>query len=97
MRTKKNEFSLEEAISLLMQNICLRPKVSQKDIKACWEEIVGTAIAKQTQSIYISQQCLHIKISNPLWRKELQYQSKELLQHINQFAGYELIKEIKIS
>lgn len=97
MRIKKNEFSLEEAISLMMQNIHLRPKVSQKDIEACWEEIVGIAIAKQTQSLCISQQCLIVKIANPLWRKELQYQSKELLQHINQFAGYEIIKEIKIS
>lgn len=96
MRLKKNEFSLEEALNLWKEKNLTFFKVSSEDIIENWRLIVGDWIANQTLSLCINQKTLQIKVKHSLWRKELAFQSKAIIEKVNQFAQYEIINKIEV-
>ena len=57
---------------------------------------MGDPINKNTEIQKFKNGTLTIKVSNPVWRNELQLQIKEILQKIKKEEPSLLIKEIKL-
>ena len=64
-------------------------------IWGAWKEIVGEAIALQTQPRAIRNHILFIDVSHSTWMQQLQFLKPTLLGKINGFLGESLIEDIR--
>jgi predicted nucleic acid-binding Zn ribbon protein len=64
-------------------------------IWGAWEEIVGDAVAAQTQPRAIRNRILFIDVSHSTWIQQLQFLKPTLLEKINAFLGETQIKDIR--
>jgi len=60
-----------------------------------WEEIVGEAVAGQTQPRVIRNKILFIDVSHSTWIQQLQFLKPTLLEKINAFLGETQIQDIR--
>ena len=70
--------------------------IREQDLVLRWEEIVGTAIARQAQPGGIRNGVLWIAVSDAAWRQELSLMRTELAAKINAALGEEIVKEIRL-
>ena len=47
-----------------------------------WKQIVGKEISRKTELVKIENKTLFIKCSSPVWKTELQFQKKEIIEKI---------------
>lgn len=64
-------------------------------IWGAWKEIVGEAIALQTQPRAIRNHILFIDVSHSTWMQQLQFLKPTLLEKIRSFLGESLIEDIR--
>jgi hypothetical protein len=60
-----------------------------------WKEIVGEAVAGQTQPRAIRNRILFIDVSHSTWAQQLQFLKPTLLEKINAFLGETHIQDIR--
>lgn len=60
-----------------------------------WEESVSSEIAKQTEAIKVKNKVLYVKTKAPVWAQELNLLKKELLDRINEKAGFFAVRDIR--
>lgn len=71
-------------------------KLKETRLLAQWEEIIGTAVARRTQKIFIKDSVLYIYLASSVVRNELMMIKESLLAKMNEKAGESLIKKIVI-
>ncbi len=64
-------------------------------IWGAWKEIVGEALALQTQPRAIRNHILFIDVSHSTWMQQLQFLKPTLLGKINGFLGESMIEDIR--
>ncbi|MBM4305757.1 MAG: DUF721 domain-containing protein [Deltaproteobacteria bacterium] len=64
-------------------------------IWTAWKEIVGEAIALQTQPRAIRNHILFIDVSHSTWMQQLQFLKPKLLEKINAFLGEPHIQDVR--
>ena len=64
-------------------------------IWGAWREIVGEAVADQTQPRSIRNRILFMDVSHPTWIQQLQFLKPKLLEKINAFVGEPLLQDIR--
>jgi predicted nucleic acid-binding Zn ribbon protein len=82
---------LEQTLKGLELNVPLKTY----SIWGAWKEIVGEAIALQTQPRAIRNHILFIDVSHSTWMQQLQFLKPTLLGKINGFLGESLIEDIR--
>jgi len=82
---------LEEALRGLELDLPLKTY----SIWRSWKEIVGEAIALQTQPHAIRNRILFVEVSHPTWIQQLQFLRASLLDKMNRFLGEPLIEDIR--
>ena len=60
-----------------------------------WSKVVGEAIALHTKPIRVESGTAFIKVDNDVWRQELQFLKKDIIEKLNQAIGKKVIQEIK--
>ncbi|MFA4967243.1 MAG: DUF721 domain-containing protein [Candidatus Margulisiibacteriota bacterium] len=83
----------------LLADILKRPQIS-KGIKAgwtvlLWEESVSTEIAKQTEAVKVKNRVLYVNTKSPVWAQELNFLKKEIMDRMNEKAGFSAVKDIR--
>lgn len=48
-----------------------------------WEHAVGEVIAKNARAIRVEQSVLWVEVEHPIWRAELHYRKKQILDILN--------------
>ncbi len=61
-----------------------------------WQNIVGRSIALNTLELRFKKDILILKVRNTLWKKELSLIKYSLKKKVNDYLGFEGVKEIKI-
>lgn len=59
-----------------------------------WSEIVGDAIARQSENLHFEGDKLIVKVRNPVWRQELHMQRFAIANKLNKSVNDDIIKEI---
>lgn len=62
-----------------------------------WEDIVGKAYAQNVKAVRIEREVLYVCCRNPAWSNETRYQMPRIIQKVNNYAGGEMIKDIRFS
>ena len=89
-----NANSLNEVINELIDAYHLRGKLSEVRIREAWEQMMGSAIAKRTQAIYLKDKVLTIQLNSSVLREELSYKRIDITAALNKLLESEAVKEI---
>ncbi|MGM0946883.1 MAG: DUF721 domain-containing protein [Bacteroidota bacterium] len=91
---KKEAAPLEEAFQELLKAYRLEDKFKEKSLIHDWGELVGKTISDRTESVFIRQNKLFVKISSGPIKRELQMSRSKIIGLIEEKYGKELIEEI---
>ena len=91
---RSNTQKLSDVLKDYIQENKLEKKLSEVDLIASWEEVVGKTIAKYTESLRIVNGTLFIKTSSAALRSELVMMKEQLRTRLNEQAGAEIIRDI---
>ncbi len=86
--------SLEQAISEMMKAFALEKKFREKQIAACWGEMMGEAVAARTQEVYVFEEKLFVKLTSAPLRHEISLMKSKILAAILLRFGDAVIKDI---
>ena len=73
----------------------LETPLLQKRLIAAWPEVMGELIAGYTQDLYIKNQTLNVRLSNPALRADLSMMRPEIVKKLNEAVGSQVIAEIR--
>ena len=80
---------------IIRQNGLETPLMQRRLIES-WDEVAGDIIAKYTTEKYIRNQDLCVHIENPALRSEISMMKTELIRKLNNAAGGQVIREIRL-
>ncbi len=92
----KDERTIKDLISQMVDQNKLRPKLLEAQLIADWSRIVGDHIAKYTEKIQVHKGQLILHISSPALRTELSYQKNTIKDLINKELKSDFIEEVLI-
>ncbi|MCB9045292.1 MAG: DUF721 domain-containing protein [Chitinophagales bacterium] len=90
------QYSIGEAIQLLMQKSGWKPKVTELRIRDEWEQIAGKTIAKYTRDLKVYNGTLTIYTDVAPLKQELNMGKEQLKATINEYLKDNAITEIVI-
>jgi predicted nucleic acid-binding Zn ribbon protein len=91
---KKEAAPLESAFNDLLKAYRLEGKFREKSLIHDWPELVGKTIADRTNSVYIKDQKLFVKITSGPVKKELMMHKSNLLLLIEEKYGKGVIGDL---
>ena len=73
----------------------LETPLQQKRLIEAWPEVMGNMIAGYTQEVFIRNQTLHVRLTNPALRADLSMMRAEIVKKLNTAVGSQVIVEIR--
>jgi len=95
-RRKTNEFTLGTAIDNWIEQLSLRERLRLEQVRAGWPEIVGTAVADQTDAIWMIDSILYVRIRTPQWKQEVSFARDRIKFEVNQFVNHPLCSDVQV-
>ena len=83
------------ALKKLIKKQGIEKEINQQKALDVWEEAVGKKIKNHTEPIEVRFGVLTVKTSSSVWRQELQFQRKNIVDSINQKLKKTTIKDIR--
>jgi predicted nucleic acid-binding Zn ribbon protein len=90
------QYSIGEAINLLMQKSGWKPKLHELRLRDEWEQIAGRAVSKYTRNLYLSGGTLTIYTDVAALKQELLLAKPQLMATINEHFGEQIVTDINI-
>lgn len=85
---------LKELIDRFLKAYRLDSKMKEMDVINGWSELMGPAIAHRTEQLKIRNQVLIVKMNSSVMRDELQRGKQIIILRVNEFAGFNIIKDV---
>lgn len=85
---------LDSAIRDVIKEYGLEEKLKNTSVINLWSEIVGERIAQVAKATRIKDGKLSVNVENSVWRNELIFLKKEIIQKINNRFKEEIVKDI---
>ncbi|MBR2149943.1 MAG: DUF721 domain-containing protein [Prevotella sp.] len=92
---KRNVQQLKDLVLQALHEQGLETPLNQKRLVEQWPEVAGPLIARYTLNVYIYNQTLFVRLSNPALRSDLSMQRTELTQKLNAAVGEQVITDIR--
>ena len=73
----------------------IEKEINQQKAVNVWAEAVGKRIKEHTEPVDVRFGVLTVKTSNPVWRQELQFQKKSIIDSINKRLKKTTIKDVR--
>jgi predicted nucleic acid-binding Zn ribbon protein len=86
--------SLKDTIQELLKVYRIQGKVTQQQVIASWEKIMGKAIALKTKELYFQDRKLFVNLTSAPLKHELNMSKTKVIELINEEIGQEFITEI---
>ena len=91
-----SQYSIGEALNLLMERSNWKPKVIALRMSQEWEAITGKTIARYTRSVNMTNKTLTIYTDVAPLKQELQLGKEQLIVRINEYFNERVVEEIVI-
>ena len=88
------QYSIGEALNLLMQRSGWKPKVNELRLREEWEAIVGKTISKYTRNMLLQGTKLTIYSDVAALKQELYFGKEQLIARINEYFAETVVTEI---
>ena len=73
----------------------MEKEINQQKASDVWGEVVGKKIKEHTEPKEVKFGVLTVKTSSPVWRQELQFQKKSIIESINKRLIKTTIKDVR--
>ena len=83
------------ALKKLIKKQGIEKEINQQKATDVWEEAVGKKINEHTEPVDVRFGVLTVKTSSPVWRQELRFQKKSIVNSINKKLKKTIIKDIR--
>ena len=74
----------------------LETPLLQHRLIAAWPEVAGPVVERYTGELFIKNQTLMVKITNPALRADISMMRTQLKERLNAAAGSQVITDVKI-
>lgn len=91
---RSNTQKLSEVLRDYIEQNNLNKKLTEVELIASWEQVVGRTIARYTESLKMSNGTLFVKTSSPALRSELVMMKEQLKARLNEHAGSTIVNDI---
>lgn len=93
---RKNELSIGEAIEAFLEERGLKNQAAAERVITYWPQVVGHAIAENTESLWFREGVFYVRMRHPMWKNELSMAKSKLRELLNRAAGSEVVQEVRI-
>lgn len=90
------QYSIGDALSLLMERSAWKPKIVALRIRDEWETITSKTIARYTKAVNMNGKILTIHTDVAALKQELQFGKEQLISNINNYFGERVVEDIII-
>jgi predicted nucleic acid-binding Zn ribbon protein len=73
-----------DILPAVLKSIGLDQKLREREILACWAEVVGEEIAARTRAIKIDRGVLFVHVDHSAWMQELHFMEREIIERLNE-------------
>lgn len=99
-RTGKVEYHQGAPLGMVINEFLAAYGLSQHfaeaRVEACWESLMGAAVARNTRKIILKDGCLHVMVESSALRYELKMGEFQLCEKLNSLLGGPFVKQIKV-
>ena len=81
----------------LFQDLGISKAIEQNQAVVKWPEIVGERIAEVSEAQKIENGVLYVRVNSPVWRNELTFMKRNLINSVNETLEKNLVKDIKFT
>lgn len=85
---------LKDLVDSFMKAYRLDGKMKELDVLNGWSDMMGIAVANRTESLYIKNRILHIKLTSSVMRDELAHGKQIIILRVNEYAGTKIIDDV---
>ncbi len=71
-------------------------KLNETRLLSAWEEVLGEGIVNYTESKYIKNKVLYVKLKSAVLRNELLLAREQLVRSLNDKVGGDVISDIRL-
>lgn len=93
---RKSEKKIGSLLDEFIRANHLEKGLAEFRLKKAWNEILGISVSKATQSLYIKDEILFVKLYSSVLRNELSMLKDDILVRLNEAAGSDIINDIII-
>lgn len=93
-KRNSNNAPLKDLIDRFLKAYRLDGKMKEIEVLNGWKDMMGVAVANRTESLYIRNKVLHIKLSSSVMRDELANGKQIIILRVNEYAGFEIIYDV---
>ncbi len=91
---KATDYTLKEAIDDLLRVYRLRSKFDETHIVYAWNQVMGPAIARRTDKVYVQDRKLFLQINSPSLANELLLAKSRIVELLNEEVKAQVIEEV---
>ncbi len=91
---KTNDDKVGNIILKMLEVYGLKEKFNEVRLRQYWKETMGESINQYTQSMFLKNNKLFIKISSASLRQELSYGKEKIMKIMNEMLGEMLLEEV---
>ena len=94
MRVSDNPEQIGSILNRVLRKSGFQTKLREKRVVLNWEKVVGTKISSQAKAYKAEDSKLFVMVKSAVWRNELFFQKKQIIDKLNQSVGGKVIKDI---
>ncbi len=85
---------LGSVLQTLIDRMGLRRKIDQARVVEAWATLAGPQINRVTESAWVKDRTLYVKIASAAWRHELHLRRHAWRRRLNDHLGADLVQDI---
>ena len=86
---KANPVRLSHVINTVVNNLCIGQEIGFEKLRKNWQEIMGTANAKNTHPVSLKDGILTITVSSPAWITQTRFYKSSFIEKINGYLSHD--------
>lgn len=87
---------LGDVLKRMIEVYKLKGKLHEARLRNAWSSLMGPSIAKHTDSLYLRNDCLVLRITSSSLKQELSFAKEKIIRLMNEELGEAYIKEVII-
>ncbi len=92
---KRDVQDIKSLVLKVLREQGLETPLNQKRLVEAWPEVAGPVVARYTLNVYVYNQTLYVRLSNPALRADLSMRRSELTTKLNAVVGEQVITDVR--
>lgn len=85
---------LGEVLKEVIAQLDVQDGIDEARVVETWASVAGTEVNSVTESVWMDEATLYVKITSAPWRQELHLHRRQWREKLNEDLGKELVDEI---